>query len=296
MHNTLLEFAKQHGCTLLPTGKGKTTRILFRGQNLGYVNNTVLQRHACYGYRFRFGVPNDGVPIGDDQPRVLFRGRYSDLPGQDWHNGTGSNRSRKFLCIADINSAKRVLLKDIADLIRQSGMESPGVRDLAKPKPTMLVRLPDEEGERDGLSDDASYTPQEGDQRQVVERQIRQRRGQQQFRDALRKRYGDRCAVTGCEVLALLEAAHINPYRGENDNHPENGLLLRADIHTLFDLDLLGIEPDRLRVELHPDLAKEKEYGHLAGNSIGSVRDQRPSQEALRLRYKQFQKLVHRPV
>ena len=62
--------------------------------------------------------------------------------------------------------------------------------------------------------------------------------------------------MTGCTVFAVLEAAHIKPYQGENDNHPQNGLLLRADIHTLFDLNLLGIQPERLQVEisgpLHP--------------------------------------------
>ena len=162
----------------------------------------------------------------------------------------------------------------------------PGVRDLAKIAPTMSVWLPDEEGD-DGKSNHAAgYNPEEGDRRHVVVRQIRERRGQQQFRDALRERYGDRCLVTGCEVLAVLEAAHISPYRGEGDNHPENGLLLRADIHTLFDLDLIGIEPNGLQVELHPALAKE--YGTLTGKTLGCVRDCRPSQEALKLRYEQF--------
>ena len=84
-----------------------------------------------------------------------------------------------------------------------------------------------------------------------------------------------------------LEAAHINPYRGESDNHPDNGLLLRADIHTLFDLNLLGIEPDHFRVELHPSLAKE--YGDIAGTKLGFAPDHPPSQKALRERYKVFQ-------
>ena len=82
----------------------------------------------------------------------------------------------------------------------------------------------------------------------MVERQIRERRRQERFRDLLRARHGNRCLVTGCAVLAVLEAAHIKPYRGEDDNHPENALLLRSDVHTLFDLDLLGIEPDRWRL------------------------------------------------
>ena len=99
--------------------------------------------------------------------------------------------------------------------------------------------------------------------------------------------------MTGCAVLAVLEAAHIKPYQGENDNHPENGLLLRSDIHTLFDLDLLGIEPHRLQVELHPSLAKE--YGDLTGATLGCAPARRPSQEALKLRYDQFQQRLCRP-
>jgi putative restriction endonuclease len=148
--------------------------------------------------------------------------------------------------------------------------------------------LPDEEADQVGSNDDVNYVPQQGDRRKVVERQIRERRGQQQFRDGLRERYGDRCLITGCEVLAVLEAAHISPYRGEGDNHPANGLLLRADVHTLFDLDLLGIDPDRLRVELHPDVVKE--YGPIAGVTLGCAGDRQPASEALNLRYERFRR------
>jgi|APTNR8051073442_1049403.scaffolds.fasta_scaffold13998_2 predicted restriction endonuclease len=131
-----------------------------------------------------------------------------------------------------------------------------------------------------------NYTPDNVDMRQIVQRQIRVRRGQQQFREALCERYKDRCVVTGSEILSLLEAAHINPYRCENDNHPDNGLLLRTDIHTLFDLNLLGIEPSQLRVELHPEI--EKEYQHLTGKLILCQAGIRPSQEALEIRYQLF--------
>ncbi len=86
-----------------------------------------------------------------------------------------------------------------------------GVEDLAKLEPLVPIRLSDEEALHD-----ATYVPQDGDRRQVVERQIRERRGQQQFRDALGERYAHRCLVTGCDVLAVLEAAHINPYRVSN--------------------------------------------------------------------------------
>lgn len=161
----------------------------------------------------------------------------------------------------------------------------PGVEDLAKIEPN---RLPDEEGNRAEPKDEANYLQQAGDRRQLVERQIRERRGQQRFRDALCQRYNSRCVVTGCGILAVLEAAHISPYHGENDNHPQNGLLLRADIHTLFDLNLIGIEPNCLQVELHPDIAEQEDYRALAGNTLSCSQNRQPSRQALRSRYEQF--------
>jgi HNH endonuclease len=150
-----------------------------------------------------------------------------------------------------------------------------------------------EDGDLDDSNDGASYRPQDGDLRLLVARQVRLRQGQGQFRDALLRRYGDRCLVTGCSVLAVLEAAHIHPHRGTIDNHPENGLLLRGDVHTLFDLNLLGIEPEQLRVELDPAVVTE--YGGLAGTRLRCVGGHRPSLEALRERYQEFLRRVPAP-
>jgi hypothetical protein len=55
--------------------------------------------------------------------------------------------------------------------------------------------------------------------------------------------YQGRCAVTSCDAGAALEGAHLRPYRGPESNDVTNGLLLRADIHTLFDLRLLAPDP-----------------------------------------------------
>lgn len=134
-----------------------------------------------------------------------------------------------------------------------------------------------------------TYIPKDGDFRKIVERQIRERRGQQLFRDGLRKRYQDRCLITKCRILDVLEAAHIRPYRGENDNALDNGLLLRADIHSLFDLDLIGIEPYGLFVHIHHDLYTDSTYAKLAGKPLHWPSRHRPSQNALKLRYDQFQ-------
>lgn len=104
------------------------------------------------------------------------------------------------------------------------------------------------------------------DARERVAASIVRRRGQQAFREALLQRYCGRCVVTGCDVVAVLEAAHIVPYQGTGTNHPENGLLLRADIHTLFDLGLLTIS-ENLRVLVHPSLLATT-HGELDGRAL----------------------------
>ncbi|MBE2321408.1 HNH endonuclease, partial [Solirubrobacter sp. CPCC 204708] len=73
---------------------------------------------------------------------------------------------------------------------------------------------------------------------------VAQRRGQSTFRNQLLEAYDLRCAITGSNAVAVLEAAHICPYRGDHTNRVDNGLLLRADIHTLFDLGLIWVTPE----------------------------------------------------
>lgn len=73
-------------------------------------------------------------------------------------------------------------------------------------------------------------------------RRINLRRGQPEFRRKLLAAYKRRCAVTGCDCADALEAAHILSYRGAETHHVQNGLLLRSDIHTLFDLGRIGVD------------------------------------------------------
>ena len=80
-------------------------------------------------------------------------------------------------------------------------------------------------------------------------RQIYARQGQQKFRKKLLNAYKSKCAITNCNVIAILEAAHIIPFAkccgySDKEGQSSNGILLRADIHTLFDLDLIKIEYD----------------------------------------------------
>lgn len=92
------------------------------------------------------------------------------------------------------------------------------------------------------------------DARERIARSIADRRGQPKFRKLLLKEFEGKCAVTGCNVKETLEAAHIVPYKGEQTNVLENGLLLRADIHTLFDLGLITIEPNKMTILVSPEL------------------------------------------
>lgn len=119
---------------------------------------------------------------------------------------------------------------------------------------------------------------------------IKRRRGQTEFRDKLLAAYRKQCAVTKCRVEGLLEAAHIRPHSVEVNYDVSNGLLLRADIHTLFDLKLLFID-SQLKVRLAPALIAS-EYKDLNGREILLPHSplELPNRDALRERFKEFPK------
>jgi hypothetical protein len=84
---------------------------------------------------------------------------------------------------------------------------------------------------------------------------IVRRRGQAAFRRKLLLAYSGKCAITGTSATPALEAAHILFYNGPETNSINNGILLRADIHTLFDLRLITIDPDTFTVLVSTELA-----------------------------------------
>jgi len=93
-----------------------------------------------------------------------------------------------------------------------------------------------------------------------IAKQILCRRGQKRFRDALLKRYGCRCMISGCELMDVIEAAHIVPFKDAKTHNVTNGILLRSDLHTLFDLNLIGINPDTREVFLSNRVRGIEEY------------------------------------
>jgi hypothetical protein len=102
--------------------------------------------------------------------------------------------------------------------------------------------------------------------------EIARRQGQPAFRTRLLAAYGGRCAVTGCDVPDALEAAHIRPYRGPASNTVTNGILLRADLRTLLDKQLIAIHPESRSLELSQSLHGTV-YSSLAGRRISDPHD-----------------------
>jgi hypothetical protein len=162
------------------------------------------------------------------------------------------------LRMAEIQSSDQLSIRAIdASLIAADARDILGLPALHRRAYTAAVSAEaDPVGRASAQSD---YELRSLDTRAHVLRAIRARQGQAQFRAVLRDRYGDACMITGCSVIDVVEAAHIAPYRGVADNHPDNGLLLRADLHTLFDLDILAIDPVSLVVHVSPDVRR---YGY----------------------------------
>ena len=69
--------------------------------------------------------------------------------------------------------------------------------------------------------------------------------------------------MTECDVEDALEAAHIDKYSESYWNDVKNGLLLRADIHTLFDVFLISINPTNYRMEAAEELRNSSHYRSL---------------------------------
>lgn len=114
-----------------------------------------------------------------------------------------------------------------------------------------------------------------------------QREGQGTFRVRLLGAYRNRCAITGERTVPVLDAAHIQRYLGPASNHVQNGLVLRSDLHELFDDGYLTVTPEHV-VEVSKRIREEyengREYYRLHGKRLEVVPDrvaERPSSAAL---------------
>jgi putative restriction endonuclease len=114
------------------------------------------------------------------------------------------------------------------------------------------------------------------------------RLGQGAFRVLVTEAYERRCAITGERTLPVLEAAHIKPYSETGPHLISNGLLLRSDLHILFDDGYVTVTED-LKVEVSNRIKEEfengREYYQYLGKPLFKVPgalDEHPSSEFLR--------------
>lgn len=119
---------------------------------------------------------------------------------------------------------------------------------------------------------------------------IVQRQGQPAFRKRLLVAYRRRCAITECPIEELLEAAHIVPYKGPETNHSSNGILLRADLHTLFDLHWIAIDQSTMRVLVSSKLSGsnyERYHGKVL--HVPKQPSSRPNPDALKYHRRRYE-------
>ena len=131
----------------------------------------------------------------------------------------------------------------------------------------------------------------DGDERlREFTRQIKRER-QRQFSRAVFAAYGGRCAISDVGVPDTLQAAHIDDYRSRKSQIVQNGILLRADLHLLYDANLLGIKPgshelvlaDSARVNPYRGLIDSRQVLRPPNNPA-----LRPDDELLDIHYQQF--------
>lgn len=97
--------------------------------------------------------------------------------------------------------------------------------------------------------------------------EVTYRPGQGAFRQAVLLRYGFKCAVTGFDVPQGLDAAHVIAVAKDHSlaKNPRNGILLRCDLHRLFDQGLIWIEDGRLQLS---SLIRGSAYAEFQGQVI----------------------------
>lgn len=132
-----------------------------------------------------------------------------------------------------------------------------------------------------------SFVPLVVDERRRTEAISVEREGQGSFRLRVLDAYSKRCAVTGERTVPVLHAAHIQPYLGPASNNLRNGIVLRSDLHELYDRGYIAVTPE-YKIEVSNRIREEFENGrdyyalHGRGLKVLPVAEEkRPSLEVL---------------
>ena len=123
---------------------------------------------------------------------------------------------------------------------------------------------------------------------------------QQRFRKQILENYNYKCAVTKCATQAALEAAHIRVLETDEDgirkdsNSLANGILLRSDIHALFDAFLITLSEDGTRIEATPEVLADPTYNFLQASNVTRPDREPPSADNIRGHRERYHGTVRR--
>lgn len=203
----------------------------------GYVKRkiatpTFLCRHKECRHEFE-------DPYKENVPVTLYLASY----GAQWEPLDGA------LSYADVEPA--------LDRAQQNAIRRCDVDQLKELLARIAVAIPAEPAVRP--------TPPAGGHRRA---QVKVRKGQAAFRRQLLHKYGLVCAVTGPCPAPALQAAHLREFAKHESHDVADGLLLRSDIHQLFDAGLVAVNPATMKVVIAPPLTKYPNYKALQGVTV----------------------------
>lgn len=227
-----------------------TTRITSRKR--------ALPRHRCMkpACRFEFDQPRIDVVAVD-----VFRARYD----AGWTSLDGLLAAQEIRRLAVHDGDFNAMRPIDWGALRSSLLEKRAERAVTRLSGRMPINS------EQPLTRDPSGLP-EGFRHTLV----RVRRGQRQFRDQILGQQGSVCAFTGGAPERALEAGHLYSYAQLGEHRPHGGLMLRRDIHRLFDDGSLAVEPSQLVVDVAPELRSYPQYAQLQGQAL--TVDLRPEQ------------------
>ncbi|MEY2979092.1 MAG: pentapeptide repeat-containing protein [Prochlorotrichaceae cyanobacterium] len=244
--------------------------VNLQGANLENANLQGANLRAANLYRANLSGANlqgadlSGAIMPDADPE--YRGEAENLLTKPKVDLGASNASRNY----EPQSFEAIALDfdPDSDAASQKALES-GWGDAAEPTTIDFAQVPMGQWQdllNEGLARAFQFkTPEEAQGR--LNRSLLLRKGSPKVRVKLLKAYDRRCAMSRCTVEEVLEAAYIVPYLGDRTNDPANLILLRSDLHVLFDLHLLSIDPSDLTIRLAPWM-KDTYYSILEGRSL----------------------------
>lgn len=211
----------------------------------------MCRREGCPGYREGFNEPLERM-----EPVTRFRAMYQGT----WRPLTGALTAHELDAVALTKSKQNAIRKLDVDGIERllAGVRVP----LPPDPPTGAVPT----------------RPIVGG---VTTSLVQVRTGQPAFRKALLERYGLVCLITGPAPEQALQAAHLRAFAEHRRHEPEEGALLRADIHQLFDKGMIAVDPNSLTVAIDPRLRAYDTYAALAGKPLEVPPEKIPCREAL---------------